>query len=65
MIGDKHGILRTQKSGFSLGRRAVKTSQRKCLARFRVRKMIKGTACVGRPGGIKCHGAFKNLQSIP
>lgn len=30
----------------------MKTSQGKCLARFRVRKVIKGTACVGRLGGI-------------
>lgn len=30
----------------------MRTSQRKCLARFRIRRVTKGTACVGRLGGI-------------
>ena len=29
MTGDKHRLLRTQKRGFSLGRKAEKASQRK------------------------------------
>ena len=45
MIGDKHRVLRTQKRGSSLGGRAEKAAQMKCLVPPGVRKVTKGAAC--------------------